>query len=113
MLTWLGHVDLLLAGQSSGLIFRHAYEIILTLFVLILIASAGWSSWRITMWPTAPTSPTQKLAPSRLHSAASAAIKRIWFRLLASAFQSLNGRMPENIAFWSLRPFRHVTLVTK
>lgn len=22
-------------------------------------------------------------------------------------------RMPENVAFWSLRPFRHVTLVTK
>ena len=28
-------------------------------------------------------------------------------------FSRKGQRMPENIAFWSLRPFRHVTLVTR
>lgn len=89
-------------------------KLILTLFVLILIALGGMVL--VAHHDTAERANVayKKLAPvtatfSRFRGDKEHLLSVYW-RL---HFSRKTERMPENTAFWSLRPFRHVTLVTK
>ena len=89
-------------------------KLILTLFVFLLIAVGG-----MVLLAHHDTAERANVAYKRL-APVTATFSR--FRCnkehLVSVYWRLHfsrkaGRMPENVAFWSLRPFRHVTLVTK
>jgi len=89
-------------------------KLILTFFVLILIALGGMvllahhdvaDRANVAYKKLAPVSATfSRLRGDKAH------LVSVYWRL---RFSRKTERMPENIAFWSLRPFRHVTLVTK
>jgi len=89
-------------------------KLILTLFVLLLIVFSGMVV--LVHHDTAERANVayKKLAPvtatfSRFRGNKDHLLSVYW-RL---HFSRKTERMPENTAFWSLRPFRHVTLVTK
>lgn len=89
-------------------------KIILTLFFAVLITVGG-----IVLLAHHDTAERANLAYKKL-APVTATFSRfrgdkehlvsVYWRL---HFSGKARRMPENIAFWSLRPFRHVTLVTK
>ena len=89
-------------------------KLILTLFVLVLIACGGVILLAHHDTAARANVAYEKLAPvtatfSRFRGDKEHLISIYW-RL---HFSRKTARMPENIAFWSLRPFRPVTLVTK
>jgi len=89
-------------------------KLILTLFVVLLIAFGG-----IVLLAHHDTAERANVAYKKL-APVTATFSRfrgnkghllsIYWRL---HFSRKTERMPENAALWSLRPFRHVTLVTK
>jgi len=89
-------------------------KFILTLFVLILIAFGGMVLLAHHDTAERANAAYKKLAPvtasfSRVRGDKVHLVSVYW-RL---HFTGRSERMPETVAFWSLRPFRHVTLVTK
>lgn len=87
---------------------------ILTLLVLVLLAVGGMLLLARHDTALRANVAYKKLAPvsvtfSRFRGDKEHLVTVYW-RL---HFTGKTERMPENIAFWSLRPFRHVTLVTK
>jgi hypothetical protein len=89
-------------------------KLILTLFVLLLIACGGILLLAHHDTTERANAAYRKLAPvtttfSRFRGDKEHLVSIYW-RL---HFTGKTQRMPENVAFWSLRPFRHVTLVTK
>ena len=89
-------------------------KLILTLFVLLLIAFGGMLLLAHHDTTERANIADRKLAPvtasfSRVRGDKEHLVLVYW-RL---HFTGKTQRMPENVAFWSLRPFRHVTLVTK
>ncbi len=89
-------------------------KLILTLFVLILFAFGGMLLLAHHDTTERANLAYRKLAPvtatfSRFRGDKEHLLSVYW-RL---HFTGKTQRMPENVAFWSLRPFRHVTLVTK
>ena len=89
-------------------------KLILTLFVLLLIAFGGMLLLAHHDTTERANIAYRKLAPvtasfSRVRGDREHLVSVYW-RL---HFTGKTQRMPENVAFWSLRPFRHVTLVTK
>jgi hypothetical protein len=89
-------------------------KLILTLFVLLLIAFGGMLLLAHHDTTERANIAYRKLAPvtasfSRVRGDKEHLVLVYW-RL---HFTGKTQRMPENVAFWSLRPFRHVTLVTK
>ena len=89
-------------------------KLILTLFVLLLIAFGGMLLLAHHDTTERANLAYRKLAPvtatfSRFRGDKEHLLSVYW-RL---HFTGKTQRMPENVAFWSLRPFRHVTLVTK
>ena len=89
-------------------------KLILTLLVVFLIAVGG-----MVLLAHHDTTERANVAYKKL-SPVTATLSRfrgdkehlisVYWRL---HFSRKTERMPENVAFWSLRPFRHVTLVTK
>jgi len=89
-------------------------KLILTLFVVLFIAFGGIVFLAHHDTAERANVAYKKLAPvtatfSRFRGSKEHLLSVYW-RL---HFSRKTGRMPENTAFWSLRPFRHVTLVTK
>ena len=89
-------------------------KLILTLFLCLLVAVGGMVL--LAHYDTAKRANVayKKLGPvtatfSRFRGDKEHLVSVYW-RL---HFSRETERMPENVAFWSLRPFRHVTLVTK
>lgn len=89
-------------------------KLILTFFVLILFTFGGMLLLAHHDTTERASAAYKKLAPitasfSRFRGDKEHLVSVYW-RL---HFTGKAQRMPENVAFWSLRPFRHVTLVTK
>jgi hypothetical protein len=89
-------------------------KLIFTLFVVLGIAFGGMLLLAHHDTTERADLAYQKLAPvtatfSRLRGDKEHLVSIYW-RL---HFTGRTQRMPENVAVWSLRPFRHVTLVTK
>ncbi|HEX5177479.1 MAG TPA: hypothetical protein VFV83_10640 [Chthoniobacteraceae bacterium] len=89
-------------------------KFILTLIVLVLIALGGMVLLAHHDTAVRANAAYKKLGPvtasfSRFRGD-KAHLVSVYWRL---HFSRKIDRMPENVAFWSLRPFRHVTLVTK
>lgn len=89
-------------------------KLILTLLILLSIAFGGMLVLAHHDTTARADAAYRKLAPvtasfSRLRGDKEHLVSVYW-RL---HFTGKTQRMPENVAYWSLRPFRHVTLVTK
>ena len=89
-------------------------KLILTLFFLLLIAFGGMLLLAHHDTTERADVAYKKLAPvtatfSRFRGDKEHLVLVYWRLHFAGKTQ----RMPEIVAFWSLRPFRHVTLVTK
>jgi hypothetical protein len=89
-------------------------KFILTLLVLLLIAVGGTLALAHHDTTDRANAVYKKLAPvtasfSRFHGDRKHLLLIYW-RL---HFTGKTQRMPEKVAYWSLRPFRHVTIVTK
>lgn len=89
-------------------------KLIVTFFVLLLVAVGGMVLLAHHDTVERANLAYKKLAPvtatfSRFRGDKKHLVSVYW-RL---HFSRKTGRMPDNVAFWSLRPFRHVTLVTK
>jgi hypothetical protein len=89
-------------------------KLILALFILLLIAFGGMLLLAHHDTTERADAAYKKLAPvtasfSRFRGDKDHLVSVYW-RL---HFTGKTQWMPESVAFWSLRPFRHVTLVTK
>ena len=89
-------------------------KLILTLFIVLLIAFGGMLLLAHQDTIARANAAYKKLAPvtasfSRVRGDKEHLVSIYW-RL---HFTGKTQPMPENVAFWSLRPFRYVTLVTK